>query len=65
MQKTRELTSITSDFRSPARYTLDDSSDQLDQHQNSRPNYSANVILEDPNADKHLSVNAKLTTGEL
>ena len=62
MQKTRELTSITSDFRSPARYTLDDSSDQLDQHQNSRPNYSANVILEDPNADKHLSVNAKLTT---
>ena len=62
MQKTRELTSITSDFRSPARYTLDNSSDQLDQHQNSRPNYSANVILEDPNADKHLSVNAKLTT---
>ena len=62
MQKTRELTSITSDFRSPARYTLDDSSDQLDQHQNIRPNYSANVILEDPNADKHLSVNAKLTT---
>ena len=63
MQKTREL---TSDFKSPARYvTLDDSSnDQLHHHQNSRPNYSANVILEDPNADKHfsLSVNAKLTT---